>query len=326
MKLNRKFKLFINYFLGPVLFIWLSWSIYRQIRLQPDLGKAWEQIRSSLWSISLGNLLAVFLFMLINWGIEALKWKLAIRGIQQLPFLKAFKAILSGVSFSISTPNRVGEYLGRILYMEEGNRLRTIALTIICSMSQIITTLFMGLIGLFVLMPAISGSQIISFPWNNVIIYGTLLVLLVMVLFYFKVSIIVRWFHRLPGSQRFIYLVEALENLDAKLLMQLLLLSAIRFLVFILQYYLLFQLFAVDIDWMQTFFAASVHFLVMAIIPGFAIADIGIRGEVSIRLFGLYSTNSLGILISTVLLWFINLVIPAIAGSLLILGIKKLWR
>jgi hypothetical protein len=66
----------------------------------------------------------------------------------------------------------------------------------------------------------------------------------------------------------------------------------------------------------------SVVFLVLAIIPTFAIAELGIRGEISLKIIGLFSSNTLGILWTTATIWAINLVIPAVAGSLLILGIK----
>jgi hypothetical protein len=78
----------------------------------------------------------------------------------------------------------------------------------------------------------------------------------------------------------------------------------------------------VDIEWGQCFWAVSVIFLVLAIIPTFAIAELGVRGKVSLKLIELFSTNSLGISIATVTIWIINLVLPAIAGSLLILSIK----
>jgi hypothetical protein len=39
-------------------------------------------------------------------------------------------------------------------------------------------------------------------------------------------------------------------------------------------------------------------------------------------LFGLLSANTIGILATAAGIWIINLVIPAIAGSLLILGIR----
>jgi Lysylphosphatidylglycerol synthase TM region len=326
MKLNRNSKIFINYFLGPLLFVWLSWSIYREIKNQPDLEKAWLHIRTSFTSPLIWNLVAVLVLMMVNWSIEAVKWRLSVKAVQQVSFIKALKAVLSGVSFSVSTPNRIGEYLGRVLYMDDGNRLKTISLTIVGSISQLIITILMGGIGLLVLQPAIENGHLISGIWMKVLLYGTMAVWLVLTLFYFRLSWLIRWVDRLPGSNRFVYLVKALEEFDATLLLKILSLSLLRFVVFIVQYYLLFCFFEVTLSWWQTFWAVSVSFLVMAVIPTFAIAELGLRGKISLVLIGLFSANSAGIIFATAGIWFINLIIPAIAGSLLILSIKKIYN
>lgn len=272
------------------------------------------------------NLFAVIVLMAINWSIEAIKWKISVAKIQKVSFIRACKAILSGVSFSVSTPNRMGEYLGRILYMDEGNRLKTVSLTIVASMSQLIITLLMGCIGLLILFPRIEAAGMLASPWNSVLFYGVLIALIVLTLFYFRLPWLVKWTDRLPGSKKFVHLIRVLEDFDARLLVKLLLLSAIRFLVFIIQYYLLFRLFEVNVTWWQGYWATSVSFLVLAVIPTFAIAELGIRGKVALNFLGLFSSNGLGITITAGCIWFINLVIPAIIGSLLILGIKKIFR
>lgn len=325
MKLNKNIKIFVNYFLGPILFAWLSWSIYRQIQQQPNLEKAWQSIVASFNSPLAWNLVAAVLLMIVNWSLEAVKWKISVQPVQQVSFSKAFKAVLSGVSFSVSTPNRVGEYLGRVLYMEEGNRLKTISITIVGSISQLIVTLLMGCLGLIILRQQIEASGFVSSIWMQVIIYGVVAVLSVLTLFYFRLAWLTRWVDRLPGSSRFAYLVKALEDFNATLLWRLLSLSALRFVVFITQYYLLFRLFDVEIGWWPAFWAVSVSFLVMAVIPTFAIAELGLRGEVGIKLIGLFSINSLGIWMTTMTVWLVNLIVPAIIGSLLILSIKKIF-
>jgi hypothetical protein len=67
----------------------------------------------------------------------------------------------------------------------------------------------------------------------------------------------------------------------------------------------------------------SVVFLVLAIIPSIALlTELGIRWKTSIELVALFSTNITGILATSLAIWIINLVIPALIGSLLILGIK----
>jgi hypothetical protein len=78
----------------------------------------------------------------------------------------------------------------------------------------------------------------------------------------------------------------------------------------------------VEILWVTAFWIISILFLVLAIVPSFAIADLGIRGKFSTELLSLYTTNVVGIIGTTFGIWFINLFIPALLGSLFILSIK----
>ena len=323
---SGKYRFFINYILGPLLFAWLSWSIYRQISQQPGLSAAWQRIKASVGSPLIWNGVAIVVLMWVNWGLEALKWKLSVKPVQEISFGKALQAILSGVSFSVSTPNRIGEYLGRVLYMNEGNRLKTISITIVGSISQLIITLLAGLIGLVFLRQEILDRQLMSAIWMNVVVYGVLTVLTGLLLFYFRLSWLIRWLDRIPGMKRFTYLVEALENFHPGLLLRLLLLSLLRFGVFILQYWLCFQLFDVQLNVSQTLWTISVAFLVMAVIPTIAIAELAQRGKVVIAITGIYSANELGMTFATAGIWFINLIVPAIIGSLLILRMRKIIR
>ena len=325
MRLNKNIKIFLNYFLGPLLFLWLSYSIYNQVKHQPDLKTSWIRIRQSLQSAEIWDLVIVVFLMIINWSIEAWKWKISIQNVQPMSFSRSFRAVLSGVSFSVSTPNRMGEYLGRILYMEEGNRLRVISLTIVSSMSQLITTLLAGSVGLFFIRKNIdTGNSIEGLDsfWLRVLQYGVIIVLVILTGFYFRLSLIINVADKLRNNSRYAWLIGSLKDIDATLLLKLLSLSAIRYIVFVVQYFLLFRLFEADMEWWQCFWAVSVIFLVLAIIPTFAIAELGLRGKVSLKLIGLFSTNSLGISLATVTIWIINLVLPAIAGSLLILSVK----
>jgi uncharacterized membrane protein YbhN (UPF0104 family) len=236
------------------------------------------------------------------------------------------QAVLSGVSFSVTTPNRVGEYLGRLLYMDEGNRLKTISITIVGSISQLLVTLLAGCAGLFILRERIEAEQLIGPLWMNVILWGVLAVLVVVILFYFRLSWIIRRVDRIPGIRRFVYLVEALENFSTGLLLRMLFISFLRFLVFILQYWLLFGLFNVNLDGFQVFWTVSASFLVMAIIPTIAVAELAQRGKVITTIVGLYSSNELGMTFATAGIWLINLIIPAIVGSLLILRVRKFLK
>lgn len=327
MKINKNIKLFINYFLGPVIFLWLSWSIYNQIKNQPGLAQSWQHIKEAFGSSQIFYLVATICLMVVNWGLEAYKWQLAVTKVQPISFIRAFKAVFSGVSFSVTTPNRVGEYFGRILYMEDGNKIKGISITIVGSISQLITTILMGFLGLFFFRNNLIAADILSPIWVQAIFYGTGIGLIILTLFYFRLSWIVKIIDKLPAFRRYSWVIEALEQFNATLLLRFLSISISRFLIFITQYYLLFRLFGVDVNIWQTWMGISVMFLVMAVIPTIALfTDLGLRSELSIKLMGLFSTNHLGISLTSIGIWLINLVIPAIIGSLFILGIRNIIK
>jgi hypothetical protein len=93
--------------------------------------------------------------------------------------------------------------------------------------------------------------------------------------------------------------------------------------VFIGQYYLLFDVFDVHVTAAQVAGSVSVIFLVLSIVPTIAvITELGMRWKIGIEVVQLFDSNITGILATSLAIWIINLVIPALIGSLLILGIK----
>ncbi|WP_346236524.1 lysylphosphatidylglycerol synthase transmembrane domain-containing protein [Niabella insulamsoli] len=327
MKVNKNIKIFINYFLGPLLFAWLAWSIYRQISRQPGLEEALSEIKASLASANVFFLIATIVLMLVNWSLEAYKWMLAVKRVQQISFARAFKAIFSGISFSISTPNSIGEYVGRVLYMEEGNRIKAVSLTIVANMSQLIITFAMGTLALFFLKEQLIASEMVSLAFANAFLWFSGTIVVILLLFYFRLPWLIKIIDKLPQISRFSWAIEAVEHISATLLIKFLSLSVVRFLVFSLQYYLLFELFEVDVNILQSWMGMSVMFLVMAIIPTIALfTDLGLKNELSIQLMGLFTTNHLGVSLASLTIWIINLVFPALIGSLLILGIKNILK
>jgi hypothetical protein len=322
--LNKSIKIFLNWFLGPVLFVWLSWSVYRQVQQQPDLETHFREIIDALSGRSIPALLLVLALMPLNWGLEARKWQLLLSRLHPLDFLRSFKAILSGVAFSLSTPNRIGEYGGRILYVPEGSRGRAISLTIAGSFSQLLVTLLMGGIGLLFMQGRIiaaAGNDDLRI-WVTVFTWLVFFVTLVGFLLYFRMAWIVRGIELLPGVRRFVRYITVLEDMDVTILLRVLLLSALRFLVFVFQYNLMLRVMGVEIPWWEGCCAVSVLFLLLASVPTVAMLELGLRWEYSIVLFGLYSTNTLGIYASATGIWLVNLVLPALAGSLFILGVR----
>lgn len=261
--------------------------------------------------------------MVANWSLEAMKWKLSVQNVQPVSFFKALKAIFSGVSFSVTTPNRMGEYLGRVLYMNEGNRLRVISLTILSSLSQLIVTMFFGLVALLILKKDIANAQLPGWSeWINIVLIGSVLTLGVLTVFYFRIGWLTRWIEKIPAIKKYIWLINELEKADTTLLIRLLSISVLRYIVFATQYYLLFRFFGVEVSWWTGFWATALVFFIMAITPTIALFEVAQKIFVTEKVFSVFTTNTLGIDLVTTTIWFVNLVIPAVIGSLLILGIK----
>jgi hypothetical protein len=73
----------------------------------------------------------------------------------------------------------------------------------------------------------------------------------------------------------------------------------------------------------QVMAGVSFLFLAMATLPSFTfLTELGLRGEASIQIMQLFSSNTIGIFAASLGIWLVNLIIPALAGSLLILGVK----
>ncbi len=266
----------------------------------------------------------VIVFVFVNWGLEARKWQLLMEALQPMSFFTAFKSVLCGVTLSLNTPNRIGEFGGRILFVNDGNRIKAISLSIAGSIAQLIITMLMGCFGLTYLlftMDETGTAMGISVFWFRIFLCSSILGTIIFVFFFFRLSWLIRLLGKLPYANKFLKYINVLKTFDAKILLRLLSISLLRYAVFVLQYIFMLQLLQVEQNVWTGFWIITLMFWILAIIPSIAIAELGIRGTVAKTLFS-YSSNTIGILTATFGIWFVNLFIPALIGSLLILGIK----
>ena len=323
---NKNIKIILNYVLGPLVFLLLFYSIYHQILKQPDWKQSLLHVGKAITRQGRWGLLFTLCLMVVNWGLETKKWQLAIAQLQPLPFPAAFRAVLTGVTIGSFTPNRMGEYLGRMVYVDEGKRIASISLTVVCSMAQMLVTLVTGCAGLLCLSVYLHRHTVPDQDvLQAVLIYffsGTIIVLLIITFFFFRLSHLVRI---LQGkvSSKYLNIVKVLDELDTGTRLRILGLSFARYLVFLLQYDLMYRVFGVDLSWGEVFTAVSVMFLVIAVVPSLTfLTDLGLRWTTSIRVVQIFSPNNAGIFAVSLGIWLINLIIPALIGSLLILRNK----
>lgn len=309
--------------MGPLLFIILSWSLYRQVNDKPNVGIQWQQIKNSYTSWKWWLVLCL---MLVNWGIEAAKWQLLVKHLQKFSFFRSFKSVFAGCSVTMLTPNRVGEYGGRVFYIEDGNRIKAISLAVVGSISQLLVTMLMGCFGLFFLryFSQFNHSIVSVLPqfWETILISLCVGLTLILLLFYLRLGWLVRMMEKLPALQKIVKHISVLNEFNNLQLVQILSLSFVRYLVFVLQYVLLLQVMDVQIAGWLCFCLMTIFYLVMAVAPTFGFIELPVRVGASWAILKLYTSNELGVGAAGLGIWLINLVVPAVIGSLLILSIK----
>ena len=184
------------------------------------------------------------MIMLLQWLLEARKWQVMLSPGYPIKLPEAFRMILSGIALSIATPNRMGEFAGRVMHLPSGQRLQGSALTVIGNFAQLIVTCIAGSIALCMewqdqhLYPTGTGVQAVQ----TLLLWTTPLTIIFFMLLYFKAGLVFNWILSLRMLGKFRDKLGVLATIPNNILLKVLLLSSLRFVFFILQYWLLFKL------------------------------------------------------------------------------------
>jgi len=320
--LNKSIKLIVNYFLGPLLFLVLGYLLYKQIIQQPDLEIRWMQIKNS-WKQPLFWVVVIMLFL--NWGMEALKWQLLLSPLEKINFSNSLKSVFAGCSITMLTPNRTGEFGGRILFVRPENRIKAISATIVGSISQLTITIIIGVITIITFTNATSSYKLIKeLPWifNQYVLVISSLTGFILLMIFLRLDFLVNYLVRIPGLKKISQHISFLNFFNRKILLRILFYSLLRYLVFILQYIFLLHVLHVELDGLLCFGLLSIFYLTMAILPTIGFTELPVRATTSVLILGLVSENVLGIQTAALGIWLINLIIPSIIGSFYILRTK----
>lgn len=298
--------------LFKLLIIILSYSyiIFKLVSVK-DLSSQFSMMKSGDFLY----LITVILLLPLNWGIESLKWRFLMQPIQKVSFTDAFKAILAGVTVSIFTPNRVGEFIGRMTILKRKRRIFSIYGTIVGSISQfMVTCLIGGLAFSIVFVYGIDKNALSGFKTGS--IYLTIItVIAIVTLLYFNIYGITNKIFRSKLFKKFKILRKTITFYKKSSLLKVFFMSLSRYLVFSTQYFLLLRFFNINIDFFSGYILIAVTYLLLTIIPTIAGSEAGTRGTISLLVMGEVINNDLAILSAGIGLWLINLVIPAIIGS-----------
>jgi len=269
--------------------------------------------------------LLVFIMMIFNWFIEAVKWRFLVKKIERISILTSLRAVFSGITVSVFTPNRIGEYGGRVFCLEKADRIQGVLITFLGSMAQLLTTIFFGSMGILFLNNYIPELEKIyrdiDFAYPIVLFLLLFLNILLLLLFH-NISLLSNLMDKVSFLNQYKKYKEVFTFYNAQELAFVFIFSIIRYTIFTTQFFILLKLFGIDIIYFDAIILTMVMLFIISIIPTITISEIGIRGSVAVYLFSLVSTNIIGILSATFVLWFINLLLPALIGSFFVFTLK----
>lgn len=291
---------------------WLPWAIsltvagYVVWRMSQEDPAVWREFWPPSPKMSLGIAGALAL-MPVNWGLEALKWKVLIRPwYQSVSIPRALGLVFCGISTGIFTPNRIGEYPGRIMGLPKGNRWEAATVMLIDRSFQLLMTIWTGSVALCLtreLLPAsFQLSELVLWWLMGGLAVGTIVVILC-------IQNIGNRFHWLPKAVH-----TAVSQTSPESLGIVFLLSALRNATFTGQFLLLLYAFGLEVPVSIAIGLVWIIFLLKSLVPAWAITELGIRESIAMFVLGLAGVSAPVAFVPTVLLYVINLILPALIG------------
>ncbi|MCB9353173.1 MAG: flippase-like domain-containing protein [Lewinellaceae bacterium] len=313
--LNRRV---INLLFKVLVVVLPAAALIYELQGKHDLPDIAAQFAKQLSSANCWWLCCACMLIPPNWLAEVWKWRPFVQRHESMSLKSAVSAVLAGASFALFTPNRVGEYGGRLLYVSPAHHWQAFVANAVGSMAQYLVLLSGGIAGgaWFTAHALGWGSDL-----QAKVMAGALIGLGLCYGAYFNINLIVPMLGRLPLPG---FLRPALRHLQAfKLfsrrdLLRVLFWSALRYGVYSAQYFMLLQFFGIKTGVFAGFAGIATIFLLQTVVPLPAFAGLLVRGNLAIFVWSFYSENTPGILAATFLLWIINLILPALIGTFLL--------
>ena len=263
-----------------------------------------------------GWLLAAVALLPLNIFLEAAKWRILAGTIMRLSFAQSLASVLGGIAASMVTPNRLGEYPGRIAFLSGHRRsARLLSISVMGAASQMLAVLFFGMVGL-VYYSFQSGRL-----YALLALAGTAMITGAVALFFARFE---DWAHRLEGNRLFRRLrlyARALRATTGRERARVLGFSLLRYATFSAQLLLMLRWQGIAPAWGPGILLCFLFFYTLAVVPTIALAELGVRGAIAVFLFGTFAPHGEApILTATAALWVLNLAFPSLAGLAL------LWR
>lgn len=300
--ISNKTKQYLTLIIKLVIVFGAFYFIYD--KLVHDDKLSWKQFSGILQhKFTISWLLFMFCFSVLNRFLEILKWKNLVLVIENISLYTAAKQVLAGVTAGLFTPNGIGEYAGKALYFPKKETKRVLFLNLICNGIQMVLSIIFGLIGLLYL----------GYTMYFFVLIGIGL-LIFSFLFLTKNA-------NIKGYSIALFL-EKIAEIPKKIHQKNILLAVARYLTFSHQYYFLFLLFGVNIDYFTLMATITTVYFIASSLPSFQFLDFIVKGSVAIWFFDRLNIDEYVVLFISTFMWLLNVVLPVVIGSYFVLIYK----
>ena len=313
--------IFINWLLKGTIAALLMFTIYKQVFGKEGWKAAWEAGKALPWMENWPWVGAAFLLLPLNWVLETQKWRSLLWPFWKIPFGQAFLGVMAGVSLSLFTPNRIGEYGGRMLAVPPRYNWHAVMAALVGNLAQLLALIGFGLLGAFYVAGLYYREVQLLFSglwWLAVALLGLIYVL------YFNIRWLSAVARVLPLPRKVLRLALWLKHYRPRRLGLALGLAAARYATYSFQYYCLLVFFGVNIPVGAALAGIATIFLIQTSIPLPPVLGLLARGEAALLALGPGNDQDVAILAATFGLFIINLCLPALVGMAAIFKINVL--
>lgn len=301
--ISHKAKQYLTFFIKLMVVCLAFYFIY--IKLTHNEQMNWTQFQSIIHSrLSLFWLTILLLFSFVNRFLEILKWKNLASIIKPIKISTSSKQVLAALTAGLFTPNGIGEYAGKAVYYKKENAKKIIFLNLICNGIQMLVTITFGFLALLYL-----G----FYKWVLMVCF--ILLLVVIFLFFIK-DITIK-------NYSISFFIKKINALPKKIHARNILFASGRYVVLMHQYYLLFLLFGVTVDYFTLIATISSVYFIASSLPSFQFLDFVVKGSVALWFFEKIHVSEVIVLFISTFMWVFNVVIPVIIGCYFVLTFKK---
>lgn len=297
-----------------------GWYIYHQFYKKNNDLKQFQALTAQINSTHVFIVMGiVVLLMVVNWVLEAFKWQYLAQRLVNISIWESVEAVFCGLTWAISTPNRVGEYGGRVLFLPNRKRIHGVFAMAVGAFGQIIMTNLLGLIAIIWLF----YKYIPVSAWLFVvIILISALTMSILLICFFHIKVIINLLNRIAFLRKYHRFFDIMGRYKTKELIRILGFSMARYFTFTIQYCIVFHLLIPQFAFFPMVMMLFVYFFVTSAVPSLDLLDVGVRSFTASHLFAYVTDQKIAIIAGVSSIWLINLIIPAILGSLFVFKLK----